>query len=84
MTKPLMAAFPLIAAIAVPAYAQAPAAQQQLPTRTELVTKLDEGFSRVDVNHDGFLSREEVTAAGAKAVAQAQESVDEKVSEEFK
>ncbi len=80
-----MAAAPLIAAVAVPALAQAqaPAAQQQLPTRSELNAKLDEGFNRVDSNHDGFLSRQEVTSAGAKAVAQAQESVDEKVKEEF-
>jgi Ca2+-binding EF-hand superfamily protein len=86
MSKYLLMAVPLVAAVAVPANAQAPApaAPQQLPTRTEVATKLDEGFKRVDTNHDGFLNREEITAAGAKAVAQAQESVDEKVQEEFK
>ena len=81
----LMAVAPLIGAVEVPANAQAPApAGQQLPTRSELNTKLDEGFNRVDTNHDGFLSRDEVGAAGAKAVAEAQSSVDQKAAEEFK
>ena len=87
MYKHLLMAAPLVAAAAVPANAQAqsaaPAAPQQLPSRAEVVTKLDEGFNRVDTNHDGFLSRDEISAAGAKAIAQAQQTVDEKVKEEF-
>ena len=87
MSKHLSMAALLLAAVAVPAHAQAqssaPAAGQQLPTRAQVVTQLDEGFARVDTNHDGFLSRDEIAAAGVKAVAQAQQNVDEKVKEEF-
>ena len=90
MSKLLLIAAPLIAATGVAAHAQAPAqtpaqpAQQEVPTRAELVTKLDDGFNRVDTNNDGFLDRNEVGAAGAKAVEQAKENLEEKVQEEFK
>ena len=87
MSKFLLIAAPIAFAASVAAPAQtpnaAPAANQTPPTRAELVTKLDEGFNRVDTNHDGFLSREEVGAEGAKALAQAQEAVNEKAQEEF-
>lgn len=86
MSKLLFLAAPLMAAGAVAAHAQAPAqaSQQKLPpTRTEVVQKLDEGFNRVDTNNDGFLDRNEINAAGTKAVAEAQEKVDEKAQQEF-
>ena len=87
MSKLLLIAAPLIAVTAVAAHAQAPApaqpSTQQPPTRAEVVQKLDEGFNRVDTNNDGFLDRNEINAAGAKAVADAQENLDEKVREEF-
>ena len=86
MSKLLSIAAALMAAGAVAAQAQAPAqpSQQKLPpTRTEVVQKLDEGFNRVDTNNDGFLDRGEINAAGAKAVAEAQENLNEKVHQEF-
>ena len=88
MSKLLSIAAVLMAAGAVAAQAQAPAqpaqpSKSQLPpVRAEVDKKLDEGFNRVDTN-DGFLDRNEINAAGAKAVADAQENLDEKVREEF-
>jgi Ca2+-binding EF-hand superfamily protein len=86
MFKYLLLAAP-IAFAAVAAQAQTPAqpsVNQTPPSRAEVSQKLDEGFNRVDTNNDGFLSRDEVNAAGVKAVAQAQENMDEKAQEEFK
>ena len=86
MYKSLLIAAPMAFA-AVAAQAQAPAqpsASQTPPTRAEVSQKLDEGFNRVDTNNDGFLSRDEINAAGVKAVQQAQESLDTKAQEEFK
>ena len=72
----------LIAATAVPAQAQAPAGTAP-PSRAEVVQKLDEGFNRVDTNNDGFLDRNEINVAGAKVVQEAQQTLDERVKEEF-
>jgi len=89
MSKLLSIAAALMAAGSVAVQAQAPAqpaqpSQPQLPpVRAEVDKKLDEGFNRVDTNNDGFLDRNEINAAGAKAVADAQENLDEKVQEEF-
>ena len=86
MSKLLFLAAPLMAAGAVAAHAQAPAQQPQQklpPTRAEVDQKLSEGFNRVDTNNDGFLDRNEVNAAGARAVQEAQENLDEKVQQEF-
>ena len=40
-------------ALGAPAAAQAPAAQQQVPTKTELASKLDAQFDQADSNNDG-------------------------------
>ena len=85
MYKTLLIAAP-IAFAAAAAQAQAPAqptANQAPPSRAEVSQKLDEGFGRVDTNNDGFLSRDEIGAAGTKAIQQAQENLAEKAKEEF-
>ena len=84
-----LAAAAAAAAAVSPAQAQtAPQAAPQTATpqtadRAQLAKQLDEGFDRVDTNNDGFLSREEINAAGAKSLQQAQQGFDEKVQQEF-
>lgn len=85
MSKPMLIAAALTAFVAAGAQAQtAPAAAPKAPLdRAGLVKQIDENFSQVDVNNDGFLSRDEMNAAGAKAMAKAQENVEVKLQEEF-
>lgn len=86
MPKPII--FALAVSVAAAASAQAPAGgaapAPQTAERSELVKKLDDSFNRVDVNNDGFLSRDEVASAGTKALQQAQENVEDRMDEEFK
>jgi Ca2+-binding EF-hand superfamily protein len=81
MSKRLVIGVALCALSASPAFAQA--AGQQVPVRTEVVKQLDDSFGRVDVNHDGFLSREEIASAETKILQQKQEQIDTQVQQEF-
>ena len=84
MSKPTLIAAAMTALVAAGAQAQTAPAETGIPQdRAALVKQLDEGFGRVDVNNDGFLSRDEVMGAAAKAVAKAQENADAKFAEEF-
>jgi len=86
VSKPTLIAAAITAFVAAGAQAQtAPAATAPKAAldRAGLVKQIDENFSQVDVNNDNFLSREEMNAAGAKAMAKAQENVEVKLQEEF-
>jgi hypothetical protein len=76
------------AAIASSAHAQAPAqpasqAPKQL-SKADFTKNIDSRFAELDTNHDGNLTKDEVTAAQAKALQQAQAAEQQRIEAEFK
>ena len=71
--------------LAAPLAAQSPA-QPAAPTvlsRAELLNKADANFDKYDTNNDGFINRDEMQNAEAKAVQEMQAKVDAKAAEQF-
>ena len=86
--------FCLAAAAAVPAAAQAqtkpatqaaPAAQgPQSMTKADFLKTVDGRFAAVDANHDGAITKEEVSAMQTKALAEAQAAAQKQIEADFK
>ncbi len=87
MLKSALFAFALLSGGSALALAQAPeqapASPQQPTNRADLVKTADTNFGQTDINNDGFINRDEMQAAGAKALRQAQEQVQAKATEQF-
>ena len=66
----LAAAMPAAPAAAQAAQGNNAAAQQQLPTRAQLTTNLQNTFRTIDSNGDGTLSQTEIAAAEARGIQQ--------------
>jgi EF-hand domain pair/EF hand len=71
-----------LAATAVAAQAQAPAAPQTA-VRADFIKNLDASFDKADTNNDGFISAQEMQSMEARTVASAQEKVDAQVTAQF-
>ncbi|MCH8616949.1 EF-hand domain-containing protein [Sphingomonas sp. SM33] len=71
-----------LAATAVAAQAQAPAAPEAA-VRTEFVKNLEASFDKADANNDGFITAQEMQSMEAKGIAAAQEKVDAQVTAQF-
>ena len=71
-----------LAATAVAAQAQAPAAPEAA-VRTDFVKNLEASFDKADANNDGFITAQEMQSMEAKGIAAAQEKVDAQVTAQF-
>jgi Ca2+-binding EF-hand superfamily protein len=82
----------IAAAIALPASVQAAPAQKatgqaaapQTISKADFLKDVDTRFNAIDANHDGVISKEEIAAAQAKALQQAQAAEDQRIEAEFK
>jgi hypothetical protein len=82
----------IAAAVALPASAQAApakaapaqAAAPQQVTKADFLKDVDTRFNAIDANHDGVITKEEIAAAQAKALQQAQAAEDQRMEAEFK
>ena len=89
----LMLAATFAAAAAAPAFASAPsapaktsapaAAQNQLPTRAQIIQNVAASFKAVDTNGDGVLSQAELAAAEAKGLQERVALARQRVEAEF-
>jgi Ca2+-binding EF-hand superfamily protein len=71
-------------AIASAAGAQAPAQAPQQISKADFTKDIDTRFAAIDTNKDGSLSKAEIVAAQAKALAQAQAAAQQRMEAEFK
>jgi Ca2+-binding EF-hand superfamily protein len=71
------------AAIASTAGAQTPAQAPQSISKADYTKNVDANFAALDANKDGALSKDEVTAAQAKVLQQAQAEEQQRIQAEF-
>jgi hypothetical protein len=67
-----------------PAQPQAAQAAPQSMSKADFLKQVDGRFASIDTNHDGAISKDEIAAMQAKALAQAQAAEQQQIEASFK